>query len=171
MTGWCKSQKQFRSLVNNMTWADFESLRTENPRGMDEGGTAAILKTLETKRLEHLRKTGKCGPNRSYGTYLSNLTVTHKSTFRTEVEKQDGGPRGTGPFTRNFAIQVDKQPALWEIHVHYANNGTRQKAHAKLITQRTTHEHIADLATTSALVNACKVLAATDAKARAEADW
>lgn len=191
---WCSTHAQFLSLVNNFSWPEFRALAKKYPTGSAVPVKAAAIRAKMQKEMQaelqqiaaakaaawtaqvdHYRQTGAPGPSMNYDLFLqkSLLKVAHHSTFRTLDEKSQKGPNGSGPYTRSFSASVGGQPALWEIHVHYAGNGTAQKAHAKLIKDRHSKDHVADLKLASKVIGETtgKIDGAIDTKERARADW
>lgn len=191
---WCSKHAQFLSLVNNFSWPEFRALAKKYPTGDAVPVKAAAIRTKMQKEMQaelqqiaaakaaawtaqvdHYRLTGAPGPSMNYDLFLQKniLKVAHHSTFRTLDEKSQKGPNGSGPYTRNFSAEVGGVGAQWEIHVHYADNGSPQKAHAKLVKDRHSKVHVADLKLASLVIGETtnKIDAATDAKERARADW
>jgi hypothetical protein len=175
---WCQSHAQFLSLVNNLDWEEFKALKKKYKSGsLVPTKIAAIraqmaremkteLEALQKQKeearrqqIEKFRTTGQPGVGMTYAACLKEGIISgivHAHTFRTDAEKADKKGHPTGPFTRNFSVRVNNQPALWEIHVHYKDSVDQQvtKAHVKLISERHTHEHIRELGTDGVIVQA-----------------
>ncbi|MCB7138142.1 hypothetical protein [Cellulosimicrobium marinum] len=175
VTRWCQSHAQFQSLVQNVTWAEFLAMTKKYKDGKDVPVKAGAIRAKMEKemqqelaairqaQIDHLRATGQPGAGRTLTDWHTDTIIgglAHTLTFRTQDEKAKKKGNPTGPFTRNFSVEVDGAPALWEIHVHYRDSKDQrvEKAHVKLISKRHEHERVRDLPALHSLVVAASAV-------------